>query len=362
MYKQFSDTVKILRMIGSPFDKNGHENIFENNKNKILELYSIAKKNKIGLAFLEHIKDEDKLKELDLELVYQNERKMKDDQLNTMNRISKLLNSSNVNYTIFKSLMPFPAITNDIDIIHFGSEKDYKKIIELLLRSDYMEVKGDMDAEQCTFHDTIYGKRLEPHSKKKDVYDIDIYQKIAASHLIYIDKRKFKNEVYIYDNNIRLLRPEAELAIIIVHSIVPEMLCTLFLYYAILSHISKMNKEEINRFIYLAKYNNITFSVKIVCSIVAELHRISHGFVPDKIEQILEALGRNKREKNILIKNNFKMPHRYSSITVIRTLFEKTKESTFRKSIFEQVVYMSNPKFLIWFISEVLWRRKRETY
>ncbi len=354
-----SDTIKILRMIGSPYINNKNENLF--NKNDVLELYNVSRVNKIGLAFLESLKDRGILEEFGLKSIHDKEKQRNNDQLKTMNRISKLFNSSNVDYAIFKSIMPFSAITNDIDIIHFGSDKNYKNLVELLIRSDYIEVKGEMDAEQCCFHDAIYGDKLIPHPKIKDVYDIDIYQKIAASHLIYIDKRKIKNEIYT-NNNIRLLRPEAELAVIIIHSIIPEMICTLSLYYAVLNHISRMNSNEIDRFIYLARYNNVTYSVKIVFSIIAELHKISYGVVPEKIDKVLRSVGKDKKEKNILMKNNFKMPHRYSNFVVLRILTEKIKEKAFRKSIFNQIMYMSNPKFFRWFISEVLRRRKRETY
>jgi len=83
---------------------------------------------------------------------------------------------------------------------------------------------------------------------------------------------------------------------------------------------------------------------------------------PEKIEEILAELGNETREKRILLKNNLKMPHKYSLSAVIRTLFEKGKEAEFRRSAVKQMVYMSNPKLTKWVIYNILWRRIRETY
>jgi len=60
------------------------------------------------------------------------------------------------------------------------------------------------------------------------------------------------------------------------------MLCTLFVYYATLHYLEKMNSKEIKRFIDIAKENNVTFPVRTHFSLVAELHNAAHGFVPRK--------------------------------------------------------------------------------
>ena len=356
-------TLKLIRIIGSPFVSDQEQELPEN-KEEALELYDYAIKNKIGLLYLETLKNQEKLEEFRLKLKHEEERKKHDEQLITAIRISKLFNSFSVNYTIFKSIMPFPATPNDVDIIHFGSDEEYEKAVEILLRSDYTEVKGQADAEQRMFHDARDGK-LEPHPREKDVYDIDIYQRVSASYVLYLDKRKLEKyvaEMKIGDNKIMVLRPEAELVAIIIHSIIPEMLCTLFVYYATLHHLVKMNSEEINRFIAIAKENHVTFSVKSHCSLVAELHHTAHGFVPETIEEILGELGDETSETKNLVKNNFKMPHRYSWSVIIRTLLEKMNEKEFRMSVLKQTVNMLNPKLMRWVISEIISSRKRETY
>jgi len=359
-----NSTIKLLRTIGSPFAPEQKQVLLEN-RSEAVELYDYAIKNKIGLAYLESLKGREKLEEFGLKLKYQEEQKKHNEQEITASRVSELFNSFSVNYAIFKSIMPFPATPNDVDIIHFGSAKEYKKATEIMLHSNYIEIKGQADAEQRMFHDARECGHLDPH--KKDVYDIDLYQKISASYVLYLDKRKFEKHVTEINlsssnNKIKVLSPEAELVAIITHSIIPEMLCTLFVYYATLYHLEKMNSEEINKFIGIAKENNVTFSVKAHFSLVAELHKVAHGSVPEKIEGLLANLGDETSERKNLIENDFKTPHRYSGSTIIRTLLEKMREREFRWSFLKQMVFMLNPRLAKWVIYNIIWRRRRETY
>jgi hypothetical protein len=354
-------TIKLLRTIGSPFVSDRE---LPGSKDEALELYDYATKNKIGLAYLESIKDQAKLAEFGLESKFQEERKRHNDQLITAIRVSELFNSFGVRYAIFKTIMPYPATPNDVDIIHFGTAEDFETAVETMLQSNYIEVKGQVDAEQRMFHDARSCEHPDPN--KKDVYDVDVYHEISASYVLYLDKRKLEKyvtEIFIAGSELKILVPEAELVTIIIHSIVPEMLCTLFVYYATLYHLARMNTEEIERFIEIAKENNVTFSVKAHCSLVAELHNIAHGFVPAEIGAVLARLGEEKNEVRNLLKNDFKMPHRYGWSAILRSLLEKRAEAEFRRSAIRQARYMMlNPRLAKWVISEVILRRGRETY
>ena len=355
-------TLNLLRVIGSPFVS---ERELPNGKEEALEQYNYATKNKIGLAYLESLKSRGKLEEFELKPEYEEEQKKHNEQVVTTIRISELFNSFGVNYAIFKSIMPFPATPNDVDIIHFGSDEEYGKAAETMLRSDYIEVEGQADAEQRMFHDSRDGE-LSPHPNKKDVYDVDVYHKISASYVLYLDKRKLEkyvSEISISNNRLKVLKPEAELVTIIIHSIIPEMLCTLFVYYATIHYMDKMNSKDIRSFIDVAKENKVLFSVKAHCSLIAELHNAAHGFVPEKIEKILSELGEVAREKKILLDNGFRMPHKYSLFTIAGILIGKSRETTFGRSLIKQMLYMLiSPRLSKWVISEIIWRRRRETY
>ena len=266
-------------------------------------------------------------------------------------RVSKLFNDNNIEYAIFKSIMPFPAVPNDVDIIHFGNNLAYQNTIDLLVNSEYQEVKGQADAQQTMFHDMKNGGFLQPHPPKKDVYDVDLYQNISASQFVYIEKDKLrKNIVKKPFQNIQImgLSDNTELMVIIIHSIIPEMIFTLFVYYATLHYIEKMNYKEIKIFIDIIQEHNVKKSAQAHFSLVAELHNQAHGFIPANIQQIVDALGFDKKETGLLIKSGLKMPYNYNLCTVGKIIIEKSKSVEFRKSFINQILFTMRPKNMIW--------------
>lgn len=355
-----SSTLRLLRVIGSPFTQSRE---LPQSRNNALELYNYAVKNKIGLLYLETLNDRGKLKDFGLESTYRDEHKKYQEQLITLRRIAKILNSLSINYAVFKSIMPFPAVPNDVDILCFETDERYKEIVNILLENGYLKTERGSGPHVVMFHDM----RNPEHDyiRGKDIYDIDLYKDVAISHVVYLDKRKlakYVTEIDVLGEQIKVLKPEAELVASVTHSIIPEQLCTLFVYYATLFYFEKMKSEDVKQLINIAKENNVTFPIRTHCSLVAELHQVVYGFVPQKIEEILTNLGDERRERNSLIKNNFKMPHRYSWATVIRTLLEMMKGGEFRRSMIAQTIYMMNPKFAKYVISQLIWRRERETY
>jgi len=331
--------------------------------NEALKLYDYAVKNKIGLLYLKTIKDQGKLEDFRFVSKYKAECEKHNEQLITLNRIAKFLNSLNMDYAIFKSIMPYPATPNDIDILCFGSDDEYKKVVNILFQNGYEKPEGGSGPFVIMVHDTRNGAHPDPH--EKDVYDIDLYREVAITHIVYLDKRKLVKhvtEMNILNEKVKVLRPEAELVASITHSIIPEQLCTLFIYYATLYYFEKMNSEGIEQLINIAKENNVTFPIRAHCSLVGELHQAVHGFVPEKINRVLAKLGNETTERNTLLKNNFKMPHHYNWFTVIRTLLELAKGEEFRKSVIVQAINMLNPRFGKYVFDQLIWRRERETY
>jgi hypothetical protein len=354
-------TLKLLRVIGSPFSETGKEQPAD--KDEALALYDHAVKNKIGLLYLDSLEKQGKLQDYGLTEKHSEELHRYDEQTATVLRISEVYNSEGVDYAIFKSLMPFRATPNDVDIIHFGKDEEYRAAAELMLRSNYVEVKGPVDSRQRMFHDARNCQHGDAH--KKDIYDIDVYQKISASHVLYVDKEKLKKRIVQADYKgvkYKALADEAELMVIIIHSIIPEMIHTLFVYYATLYYVQKMGDPQLKEFLEVSKENNVTYSVRAHLSIVAGLHKAAHGTVPERVSGLLKSLGGKDAEEKGLLKQGYKTPYKYSVPTVVRILLEKTRENEFRKSAVKQAFYMLNPKMARWVVSEILIRRKRETY
>ncbi|MDI3488523.1 MAG: hypothetical protein PWR26_1240 [Methanosarcinales archaeon] len=356
--REVSSTIALLRVIGSPF---AYECEPPESKRECLRLYEHAVKNKVGLLYLERLSEMDMLDSL--EQKHREERDRHREQLLTAIRVCELLSSHGARYALFKSIMPFPATPNDVDVVHFGSDEEYDRIAEVLLRSGYVEVKGHTDSSQRMFHDARVCEHAHPD--RKDVYDVDIYHKVAASYLVYLDRKKLERcvvEERVSGGRIRMLTPEAELVAIITHSILPEQLFTAFAYYPALYYLAKMSPREIRRFVGMAEESAVKTAVRAHLSLTAQLHETAHGFVPEEVNRVLEVVGKDKGEVDRLLRNDMNTPHRYSLWTLFRLLVEKCKEGEFRRSVVDQMVHMTDPTLLRWVIGNIIWRRRRKTY
>lgn len=357
-----SATIKLLRIIGSPF-LSSEKPLRIKSKKEAQELYPHAVRNKIGLLYLETLAKQRKLEEFGLSPKYQKERKRHAEQQLTAVRIARLFNTNNIDYVLYKSIIPYPAVPNDVDILHLGSKANYRKAVELILNSDYEKIADVSSPAETEVHDTRDG----PHtgSQTKDVYDIDLYKKVAASYIVYMKRerlKKYATESNVLDEPVKVLDTAAELAVTIAHAVIIEQLCTLFVYYTTLHHLAGMEAREVDTFLKIVREHNITFSVKVHCYLVAALHQTAHGFVPPVVEEILLRLGYEAKEIKSLLDSGFHMPHRYSLLTVFRALWDRMKDGEFRAGAIRQVVHMLNPKFGKPVIEDLIWRRRRETY
>ncbi|MEM0203270.1 MAG: hypothetical protein QXO16_04725 [Archaeoglobaceae archaeon] len=357
-------TIKLLKIVGSPFAPEQKQDL-PKNKEEALELYNHAIKNKIGLLYLDTLQKRGKIHDLGLEAEYKKELEKHNEQLITMTRASKLLNSLSCDYAIFKSIMPFPAVPNDVDIVYFNSYEELNSIVKKFLSSGYKEVvpKGYPYRKNLKFklHDSRICGHVDPDAN--DVYDLDLYYAILVSYIAYLNRvnfRKYITKTRIKGEEVKVLSPEADLVTVIAHSVIVEQLFTLLSYYATLYYLSRISIDD---FILITKENHVASPIKAHFSLVAELHRLSNGFIPEKIKEVLTELGSENREKMLLAKNNFKMPHKYSSITIIKALLEKMKEKEFRRSVVKQIMYtLKDPKLAGWVVYHIVRRRRRETY
>lgn len=359
-----NNVIQLVQIIGTPF--NNQKNTIALPKGDIHDLYLLAKKNKIGITFLNALSEQNLIEKYGLTEIFKDEKKKYVEQCKTVSRISTIFNNNGVDYAVFKSRLPFEATPNDTDIIHFGSKRNFDGIVNLMRNNGYIEICGYVDTQQKMFHDTILGGIVEPHPKNKDVYDVDIYQQVSASYLHYLTKEKISKSICKKNDNIigsyLSLNDETELMTIIVHSIIPEIINTLFVYYATLNYISHMNNEQLDNFMTAIKENHVIYCVKVHLTVVATLHEKAHGFIPDKIKILIEACGFSKREYRRFVTNNYSMPFKYSEKTLLICIIEKMCELSFIPSLFHQCFKMIHPKMLYWVISELYIRTNRETY
>lgn len=306
------------------------------------------------------LKEKGELGELESE--YAEQCKKRSQILLTLARASSVLDSAGIEYVVFKSNMPYPAVTNDVDILLLGAYVEYTRAARVMREAGFRQI-GEPAPLEVMFHDPRDVPHLDP--LEKDTYDVDLYREVGATHIIYMDKTKLSkctSHVRIMDVEVKSLVPEAELATMIMHSVFPEQMYTLMLYYAILHYVAMMDLKAIERFIELVKDNHIVLAARASLGITAALHEAAHGFAPREIHDIQSGLGATKSAAAGLEDSHFEMPCKYSVLTVMGVLLEKMRETGARNSILRQMLHMLNPLYAKYVISNAIFRRKRETY
>ena len=341
-------TIRLLRTIGSPF-----ASIPEVTEDDIetLELFDLADKNKILLFYLKTLKQRGKLSKLKTE--YDKEYRRYTKFMDEFTKTAKILNATDIDYVVFKTVRPYPVVPGDVDIIILGSDSEYKRAIELFLKASYKEAVPDGPCPQA-------GDLMDPIEK----IPTDLQNEVGVSYVVYMDKNKFRGEK-IKDKlpsgeEIYNLTPELDLGIVIAHSIIQEQMYLLGEFYTFIYLLSKMNENEISKFISILRDNKIVTSARCHLTITAILCEAAYGAVPQRLENILNEIGTEESEARRLIKSDFKMPHRYSTLTLAKVFLDKMKEKRFRKSIASQMLHMLDPRLTKFVIGQLIVRRKRE--
>jgi hypothetical protein len=191
---------------------------------------------------------------------------------------------------------------------------------------------------------------------------IDLYKQVAVSSIVYLDKRKLAEHVTTAktsdDKDIRILKPEADLACIVSHSVIKEQMYTLSEYYTFIHYLRQMN---INKFIRIVDQNNLLSTARTHATITALLHNTVHGTIPEGLQQILNCFGVENFETARLIKNRLETPHKYHPITVARSL-EIAKGTETRKRMGAQLIQMLNPNVSRDFVKQFINHMMRGTY
>jgi len=349
---QSNQTMKLIRTIGSPFI--AKKETFVNGVES-LELYELAVKNKISLLYLESLKQQGKL----------NKQKKRYDEehvrylrfLEGVEKISRTLDDAGIEYVIFKTIRPYPAVPGDVDLLILDNKEAYKKSYEIFHEAGYK------DKERAV----VSGSTVPDLIDRDANIIVDLQWQLELSHVIYMDKNKFRGRIISRkipqgaEIKVKTPTPELDLGIVIVHSIT-EYLYLLGEFYTFLYSLLRMNEKEIDDFIAVLKENKITAAAKAFVTITAVLHNAAFGVMPEKLEYVLNKLGSEKSEAKRLVKSDFKMPHRYGVSTPVKVILEKMGERRFRRSAGVQMLKMLNPRLIMYIIGAVIERRKREYY
>jgi len=341
-------SLELLRIIGSPFAPETEAPI---DGSEAPKLYALSARNRMPLFFLYALNRRGSLRKLEAAYYEADANYLR--MYDAIRRASTALEDAGVNYTLFKTLRPYPATTVDIDSIILGSGRDYREAIAVMVDAGYRELGSGPWS-------TTVGDPL------MDI-GIDLYSEVAVSHVIYLDKASLETHVTRWElpggGYVRTLSPAADLVTLLAHSVIKEHMYTLSEYYSFLIYLARMSSDEVSTFSQIIRDNSITKAASSHVTLSGALHEATHGEVPGKINQLLMELGEDHFEKRRLAAEQFKTPHKFHFLTIGKALLEKvSKNEKTKRSLVDQIVAMSRPDFAKDFLTKFIGQQIRETY
>lgn len=358
-----SSSHELISFLGSPFADNSNTAVSFSSEKK-LALYKLALKNKIGLFFLDKLNSLGELSPLDEYYSSDMERYIKTSE--TAIHLSSALSEITDDYAIFKFLKPYPHTPSDVDALIFSPKREYEKIVDRLLSNGYLKI-GACPSQTVVYDlrgglDTVDTRTVGGKSGGK--YYIDLYNNVSASHLIYLNKESlidYRIKVKLENGEIQTLHPIADLAVVLTHSIIPELLFTLGDYYTVLNYLRSMDRSEMNALLSLFKGNSLSLCAVHTFTMVACVHKNVHGFVPGPLSYLLEELGVVSGSLGSEVAD-VDLPFRYSLPVLVRVLAERMKDPKGFRSFLIQLACTANPRLAWWILYNIVLRRSRETY
>ena len=183
----------------------------------ITNFLKLAEKNKIPLLFLREAASKIELEATKTMLLKYEEKYERSIELTKF--VASAFKKSDINYTFFKTMKPFPYVPSDVDVL-FWTNSDLKKAVRTLT------------GEGCkVLAEDTYGVTM--FSPLHDL-NIDLTTQIAVSGLIYVNKESLVNhtrELEFYGTTVKTLNSPADLVVVTAHSIFKEQMFTLSDYY-----------------------------------------------------------------------------------------------------------------------------------
>ena len=332
-------TYSLIDLIGTPFlDRQK-----KTNNARIEQIYEKAFDNRIALLCL-HIHRNMEWS-YSLETLYS---RLEERRIKTLSVISNLSYELNdicpKDYAIFKSIKPYPATPNDTDVIIFGDKNRFNYVVNCLIS------KGYCFHEWAPMQTTLYdprGKSKIGKGKKGGIYYVDVYAEISTDYFMYIDKRYLIPHVHSIELNgiqIKTIRKEIELAIILYHNIFPERTFLLEHFYMPL-YLLKERDFDLNTFIEFVEKQKLEYALSTNLTIVEYLHTKMFHFVPDRIRELLDRWGRNEYEIERFKRTGEKTPYLFSPKIFWITFLHKISDNAALRSLFVQSLHMMNPIF-----------------
>jgi len=343
-------TIRLLRVVGSPFISEA-ELEDPPDDHEALRLYYYAARNRMAFLYLTALK---KWRELGkLQGIYDDMHRKVVKTDCAFSRVSRILGNAGIQHALFKTIRPYRSTTVDIDVIIFGSDKEYQMSIGAMKTAGYKEL--GFGPNSTTIQDPYIG------------IGVDLYREVAVSKIIYLDKTKLhhhvtENDELVHSDPVATLFPSADLIALIAHSVIKEHMYTLSEYYSTLYFLDRMSSENIRDFVNMTHDNNVVTAARVHLGMTLQLHEAAYGVCPEKLSGIIDKIGIDPLETS-RVRMSHDAPYKFHILTIAKTLSEKMrKDSKARKSMARQIVSFVDPRFMGEIVKRVLDQISRESY
>jgi hypothetical protein len=288
------ECIELIRTLGIPTIIDGISN---NRSNYYNNMYNLARRNKVHLLYLNNNSMDNNLKEDYADVMY------------VLADITNILNENNIDYTVFKTLRPYPYLPSDIDILIDPSDID--RIERVLLKHGY----------------SMFIKDLLCITFKKNDINVDLYFDPSVSDIPYLSRKslvRHKDTIKINNTSVYRLADHAEFVAVMCHSFYKEQMFTINDYYTL---TILAENSDINDIIALSKENNCLDILHLFSNICKDITLEVFDKTDLNICKIAYKLNDNVNDfDNIKAINIITLPYKFSIRYVIMSLFKKVAE------------------------------------
>jgi len=335
-------TGKLLRSVGYP-DRTGEPTPPEPTESS--ELYSLARRNKIGSLYVRALHDEGCLSELTSE--WEDRRTFQERQAKALERATGRM-PADAEYALVKSSHEVWVDSKDLDFIVFSPALD--GLEEHFLAEGY-EFRGRSPSSFDV---------LDPET---DI-QLDVQNSFSLQRVVYFDTSTIRGRIEEQERDgvtVPCVSRPDDLAIIVIHSIT-EQLFLLKEFYAAVVMLRGFSDREFRVFLNAVDENRIGAACSAFFTVVRELSRGAFGREPPRVDEILSRYGESGAERTALRSSGFETPHRYTGRTGVRTVTNKLRSPSFSRSLLAQVPRMLYPPTAFHVLSQIVLRRTRNDY
>jgi len=334
-----STTIDLARCLGTPLINDGKP--FELIESE--ELLNLAFTNRVEMIYLENLKKAGKLDKLAPKLEEFEVRREKTNE--SIIRIAKTMKKLNIEYSITKSLRPYPAIPNDTDMLYLGPLDKFSDAVEQFSAEGFTVCGGG--EMQTELFDTHGGGEFNDE-KRGGMFYIDFYRQLAADHVPYMNSKVLREHVItrtVGDIEVNIFDPIAEMTILYLHAIIMHRTIPLEVMWGTAYWIKDMKTEDFDRFEKYIRDNRAVVCARTSFGLMAQIYQEAFGEVPVQIQEMISRIGVRPAEQRALKKSNYDYPHIALFSTFVYALFEKITEWNSFKGFMKELVMMINPIF-----------------